>query len=145
MAAKKTPKILRDIPTPKIVRNYDLYSMEERIHNLEINGGGGGAESWDYSKTETDTHQKWIDGKTIYSRVVEVNPGTITQTGWQTVGTIDFAASVDTLINMVCLEEGTGKGVYCAGSYLYANGNLGTWILTGETITKVILFYTKVA
>lgn len=27
--------------------------------------------SWDYSTTEVDTGQKWIDGKTIYSRVIE--------------------------------------------------------------------------
>lgn len=39
--AKKTTKVLRDTPTPKIIRNYDPYSMEERIHNLESNGGGG--------------------------------------------------------------------------------------------------------
>lgn len=37
--AKK--KILRNDVTPKILRNYDLYSIEKRIYNLEQGGGAG--------------------------------------------------------------------------------------------------------
>jgi len=33
--------------------------------------GGGDSSSWDYSTTETDTGQKWIDGKTIYCKVLD--------------------------------------------------------------------------
>lgn len=35
----------------KIIRSYDIYSLEKRIHELEKNGGGGGT-SYPYYETE---------------------------------------------------------------------------------------------
>lgn len=32
----------RNDVTPKILRNYDIFSIEKRVHDLEENGGGGG-------------------------------------------------------------------------------------------------------
>lgn len=67
----KNKKTLRDDPAPFISRSYDLFSMEKRIYNLEKGGGGTPtpSSSWDYSTTETNTNQKWIDGKDIYCKV----------------------------------------------------------------------------
>ena len=42
MAKKKN---LHNDVTPKIIRNYDLYSIEKRVHDLESNGGGGSGHS----------------------------------------------------------------------------------------------------
>lgn len=57
--AKK--KILRNEDTPKIIRNFDPYSMEQRIYNLE-QGGSGPTPSIsleNYSKTVTTTGSGW--------------------------------------------------------------------------------------
>lgn len=35
--------------------------------------GGGGGSSWDYSTSEVDTGQKWINGKPIYCLVEQLN------------------------------------------------------------------------
>ena len=41
MAKKNTlAKGVGDTPAPKIIRNYDPMSMEKRIHDLEVKGGG---------------------------------------------------------------------------------------------------------
>lgn len=48
--AKRNTKNLRDGQTPKILRSYDIYSLEKRIYDLEKNSGGGGG-----STITTDT------------------------------------------------------------------------------------------
>lgn len=43
---------------------------------------GGGSSTWDYSTTEVDTGQKWIDGKTIYCRVFNLPDLVLNDNNW---------------------------------------------------------------
>lgn len=120
-----------------ILRNYDIFSIEERVHNLESGGAptpGGG--SWDYSTEETDTHQKWIDGKTIYCRVIE--------------GTFNFTANTQIIIlpNKGDIETIIDGRIFAntgiASPQIYFNDNSVAGIHFARfDATKVILYYTK--
>lgn len=46
------------------------FRVNDVIQNVYAPAGGS---SWDYSTSEVDTGQKWIDGKTIYAKVIEIN------------------------------------------------------------------------
>ena len=66
MAKKKN---LRNDVTPKILRNYDPYSMEKRIYNLEQGGGVSPTPSGEvYSETETEIGTYL--GDTLYRKVI---------------------------------------------------------------------------
>lgn len=119
-----------------ISRNYDIYAIEERVHNLEMGGSptpGGG--SWDYSTEETDTHQKWIDGKEIYCKVIN--------------GTFNF--TVGTPVNII--EKGNMEsivdfrifsvvGTASPQAYFDSDYVKGFHFATFNA-TSVIIYYTK--
>lgn len=52
--------------------------------------------TWDYSTTEINTGQKWIDGKDIYMRVFIVNPVTLTTAGIN-INDIDLSGAAQLL------------------------------------------------
>lgn len=64
----------RNDVTPKIIRNYDIFSIEKRVHDLEENGGGGGG----------------IQGitRTVLLDTPATTPGTVTLS--ETVNNFDF-------------------------------------------------------
>lgn len=128
-------------------RSYDIFDIEERVHALELGGGdtptpGGG--SWDYSTTETDTHQKWIDGKTIYCKVIG---GSITFPS--NLGTVDITnisdLNLSTIVDVRAVSTQGGTSVAsCANPMCYVNGNVLKGINFGQfNASAVILFYTK--
>lgn len=119
-------------------RSYDIYDIEERVHALELGGGSspsGG--SWDYSTTETDTHQKWIDGKTIYCKVIT---GTFNFRANTEITILEDKGDIDKIIEFKAFETNCGVAsplVYLSGTkinaYFYAQMNSNT----------AVIFYTK--
>ncbi len=139
--AKKTTKVLRDTPTPKIIRNYDLYSMEARIHNLEENGGGGGTSGVSYS---TDEHEigTWIDGTTkVYEKTVIFETGVSVSYGnWVDLGVIPATKLLEAHI-YADGESGFGyeKGLFMDpvmlnSGHLYIRNSGANGTATGYTI-----------
>lgn len=121
-----------------IIRNYDIYSIEERVHNLEMGGSPTpGGDSWDYSTEETDTHQKWIDGKTIYCRVIS---GTFNFRQNVELTILANKGDVDKIIECHVLEATCG----CGFPIIYTNGSAIVGRLNSDFNTNnIILFYTK--
>lgn len=97
--------------------------------------------SFDYSTTETNTGQKWIDGKDIYCKVVEFETAqTIKYNEWFT-SNID-AAGVANIVNSAAVAA----GAYCplisaldSNKFIF----LGCRVDSTFSATGVILFYTK--
>ena len=148
MAKKKN---LHNDVTPKILRNYDIYSMEKRIYDLEQGGGGTPTpSSWDYSTTETNTNQKWIDGKEIYCNVfVFDSPRLINQ-----ANIYNDLLNTDevTPLNIDRLIDVTSFGMFDTGnttiyktffSYERSTEKIRIYPLQTGNHTGAILFYTK--
>ena len=80
-----------------ISRNYDIYSIEERVHNLE-NGGaptpGGSGEVYTETETEIGT---WVDGKKIYRKVINLAITSINANQNNTIADVS-TLGIDTLI-----------------------------------------------
>ena len=118
------------------MRNWDIFSLEKRIFNLEKNGGSTPSQSWDYSTTETDTHQKWIDGKTIYCKVI--------------TGAFNFTANTQLIIlpNKGDIETIIDSRIFAntaiASPQIYFSDNSVAGVhFANFGATKVILYYTK--
>lgn len=128
-------------------RNYDPYSMEERIYQLEQNGSGPSYEPWNYSTSEVNTGQKWIDGKDIYCTVITGINLTIVN-DWRDINGFD-ATPIDTIVNVIVEGDDGTKGQSITGSCIVAiNSNTKKFcILKVATydlkVQKLIVFYTK--
>ena len=141
MAKKRN---LRNDVTPKILRNYDPYSMEKRIYDLEQGGGVGPTPtSWDYSTTETDTNQKWIDGSEIYCKVLDYSssPEALPANSEKTfAGVLPSNAQIID----VTVIYGNGSWFGIASPYVTLNnGTLGINSLHAVTMYYVIVKYIK--
>lgn len=84
---------------PKLETYYPIYAY------AGIAVGGGGA----YSTDEVDTGSKWIDGKTIYRKVVEFT--TITN-GRANDMAIGASGAIDTIVGYRGMGYKTGKSYY---------------------------------
>lgn len=99
-----------------------------------------GGSSWDYSTTEVDTGQKWIDGKTIYCKVFNISPLTMSNSGtWYSTGCV--ISNINTLINVMC--SGGGDTYYGSITADYSNDNINLINFRIAIVDKVIAFYTK--
>ena len=110
---------------------------------LSASGGGGG--SFDYSTTEFDTGQKWIDGKKIYGIVQNATRSDSSSTvcrfecgvvdnfigGFGLIKGLEFT---DTAIRMMFDRRG-GSWEYC---YAYFSNDP-----SGATLSFICTFYTK--
>lgn len=92
---------------------YDALSTAEKNNGTvyfitDASGGGGGGTSWDYSTTETDTGQKWVDGKSIYCKVMRYNYNcSLTNGSGGSTFTVDPPASnVETIVNAFAVDNG---------------------------------------
>lgn len=120
-------------------RSYDPYIMEERITALENAGSTPAPEptSWDYSTTETDTKQKWTDGKEIYCRVIT---GTFNFRANTELTILDDIGNIDKIIDFKALETNGGF----ASPLVYKSGTkLNSYFYAQMNSTAVIIFYTK--
>lgn len=145
--AKKSTKGLRDVPTPKIVRNYDIFSIEKRLHDLETNGGGGTDTAWDYSESEIDTKQKWIDGKEIYCKVYVPSESTsLGSNAWTpvTIPDITIKTLIDCRINFTNSYDASHKGGFVSANTQRTDTGISYYqTAVNGTLNFIILFYTK--
>lgn len=121
-------------------RSYDIFDIEERVHALELGGGDTptpGGESWDYSTTETDTHQKWIDGKEIYCKVIE---GTFNFTTNNQVE-ITTTDGIEKIIDVRAFGD-TIPSITSFQAY-FDNGKIMGHNFSQFNASKIILYYTK--
>lgn len=121
-----------------ILRNYDIFSIEERVHNLEMGGSptpGGG--SWDYSTTETDTHQKWIDGKEIYCKVIEGTFNFVANTALN----VGSSSGIDKIVDFRIFASSSGA---VASPQVYIDGdNIKGVHFATFGASSVFIAYTK--
>lgn len=115
-------------------RSYDLYSIEERIHKLETNGGGGGSNLTTLNATPTTSAQT-ITPESPYNGFDKVNISAVT-------------ASIDANIKAENIAYGiTILGV--TGSFAYNNLqiwlNMGGIMGTYATLADVLADSTAVA
>ena len=121
------------------MRNWDIFSLEKRIFNLEKNGGSTPSQSWDYSTTEIDTHQKWVDGKEIYCKVIE---GTFNFTTNNQVE-ITTTDGIEKLIDGRAFGDTIPSVVSC--QFYFDQGKVMGHNSSQFNASKIILYYTKTA
>lgn len=127
-----------------MVRNYDIYSIEQRVYELEKGAtptpGGG---SWDYSTDEVDTKQKWIDGKEIYCKVIEGTFAFPSNLNPVTVGTM---SDLSTIIDVAAVStQGESSSASCTSAIMcYVDNGVLKAISFGQfNASAIILRYTK--
>lgn len=130
-------------------RSYDIYDIENRVHQLEL-GGGDTPEptTWDYSTTETATGQKWIDGKDVYCIVIDkINMG-LSSSAWLDISGSD-TTNLETIVDATpyCADAVKGQCMYygCIIANNETTHKLTTLqVASGSlTLNRVILYYTK--
>jgi hypothetical protein len=116
---------------------YDTYQIKG-----DYTEGSGGLP--DYSSTEQKTGQKWIDGKDIYFRTVEL-PNNLTLTSQIWISTGMSGVDISTIINAFGNDANGTFFVFNATSNVNNTGNLG-FLQTRNVdlvINKFVLYYTK--
>lgn len=133
----------------KLSCDIDAETMEFKNGKLAAKPTG-----YDFSTDEVDTGQKWIDGKSIYCKVIDDQ--SVTVPGGSTFGTIDLSSlNIDTPVR--CYVSSSDENVYpwvtdSASNTIgikYSNSILGfRKSSTGGSVTvnhiRAILWYTKV-
>lgn len=98
-----------------------------------------------YSTEEIDTGEKWIDGKPIYRKVININP--INLGSWEYIHETDNL-SIEKIIKATAMGT-DGSLTDCVASLYarrYPNGNFGFLAYNWAIIaTIIILEYTKTA
>lgn len=120
-----------------MVRNYDIYSIEQRVYELEKGGtptpGGG---SWDYSTDEVYTKQKWTDGKEIYCKVIT---GTFNFTA-NTPVTIVAKGDMESIVDFRVFAE---SGIASPQAYFDSDNYVKGFHFARFDAIKAIIYYTK--
>lgn len=122
---------------------YDTY----QITNDYTEGSGGLP---DYSTTEQLTGQKWIDGKDIYFKVLDLssNPITLQHDGW--VSTTVAATGINAIIdgNVIALTNSDERLVLKHYEIGIINGYVAVCLATSvgaRRMSYVTIYYTKTA
>lgn len=114
-----------------------LDPVQEQINDIEASM----PVAWDYSTTEVDTGQKWVDGKEIYCKVFTGLSATLVANNLVVSGADITSASE--IISCTCIDQ---EGSIIAVSVYNVSGDLKLFAYqSGNVITKIILFYTKTA
>ena len=150
MTRDRFEKILTAISTGTAIT--DARNRFEKICSaIASKIGEGGAGGVDYSTSEVDTGIKWIDGKSIYRKVIN---GTISEAGDMSI-TVEGASNITSITSLFICETNdyVQKMVptYFGSNdfmYVYARNNtinLHIENSTFETYTKyqIIVEYTK--
>lgn len=124
-------------------KEYDTYQLTD-----DYTEGSGGLP--DYSTTEQLTGQKWIDGKDIYFKVLDLssNPITLQHDGW--VSTTAAATGIDAIIdgNVIALTNSDERLVLKHYEIGIINGYVAVCLATSvgaRRMSYVIIYYTKTA
>lgn len=146
MAKTKNSKNLRNETPVTIPRSYDIFSIENRVHDLETNGGGGGSTSWNFSTDEVATGQKWIDGKDIYCKVyVPASTQALVSNRWTNLG---VSLTIDTLIDCQINFTDVTEGHFGGNDGIFLTQKTATGIdyysqTAVGNIAFAIIYYTK--
>lgn len=146
MARTKNTKNLRNETPVTIPRNYDIYSIEKRVHDLETGGSTPTPTptSWDYSTDEVNTNQKWIDGNDIYCKVLDYSSSPVSLPS-NSEKLINGALPTNTRIvdADIIYSNGTWTGI--AKAYVTLNnGNLGINSMHAVNMYYAIIRYIKI-
>lgn len=133
------------------MRNWDIFSLEKRIFELEKGGGSTPAPtSWDYSDTEAvDTHQKWIDGKSIVCKVVTFADKVINASSSYSDlidGTPISSLNIDKIIDIIPFghfASGNTTIYKTFTTYDATTNKIRVFPPTGGTYNGVIIYYTE--
>lgn len=122
---------------------YDTYQLTD-----DYTEGSGGLP--DYSTTEQKTGQKWIDGKDIYFKVLDLssNPIALQHDSW--VSTTVSSTGIDKIIdsNVTALTNSDENVVVKHCEIGIINGNVAVCLATSvgsRRMNYVTLYYTKTA
>lgn len=123
-------------------------STSQEWENANESGGGGGS-GIDYSISEQDTGLKWIDGSTVYQKVISISNVSLSSGGYETVDTITGLDSIVSCngyvvegnlkytlndITLRVVQDGTSVKLYSPSGT--------TWAISSGAI---IIDYTKVS
>lgn len=102
------------------------YSINEVSGSLYAPSGGGGGGGIDYSTTEQDTGLKWIDGSTVYEKVISISNVSLSSGGYETVDTI---TGLDTIISC--------NGYVVEGNLKYTLNDISLRVIQDGTSVKL--------
>ena len=116
-----------------MIRSTHPYIMDDNIKKLSA--------SWDYSTEEVDTGQKWIDGKSIYCKVIVLDNVKI---GNNVDTTVTSNYGVAQIIDIDVLTPISDRAYTSATAWIYDN-NIHCRVLATEvtTLCNFIIKYTK--
>ena len=128
---------------------FDPYGIDLNIKLRKSIESTPSTQSWDYSIDETNTNQKWTDGKTIYCKVFHL-ASPVAINGNSNVGefstiTID---NLDTLVEAHAIGTIGSQGYKSTfgGTAWYEGNGFGLKIAgftVSGAITDVVVYYTK--
>ena len=124
-----------EIAAGSVTLTFDAQSENITVMVRKWGESGGGSSSWDYSTNETDTKQKWIDGKEIYCKVIN---GTFNFTANTPVSIVE-KGDLETLVDCRIIAY---SGVASPQVYFDSNVVKGIHYARFDA-TSVILYYTK--
>jgi hypothetical protein len=122
---------------------YDTYQITD-----DYTEGGGGLP--DYSTTEQKTGQKWVDGKDIYFKVLDLssNPIALQHDSWvsTTVSSTDIDKIIDSNVTALTNSDENVVVKHCEIGII--NGNVAVCLATSvgaRRMNYVTIYYTKTA
>ena len=129
------------------MRNWDIFSLEKRIFNLEKGGGSTPTPTtWDFSTNEVDTGQKWIDGSKIYCKVYAPENQNIVTNTWTNLGVTitDIKDLIDFKMNFDDVSAGNdgGPNSFILGQVIENGVRYYSQTAVGK-ILSCIIYYTK--
>lgn len=97
-----------------------------------------------YSTAEIDTGRKWIDGKTIYRRVLTATGTTVVDTNWKTISGWSIGTNtLNSIISMIPISSSVINGMktrYDSDTLQFAMQSSSTTVEPGNCC---IIEYTK--
>ena len=134
-----------EIAAGSVTLTFDAQSENITAMVRKWGESGGGSSSWDYSTTETDTGQKWIDGKEIYCKVVvPTTPVSYTKQTWAEIGTLEgVEAIIKTNVIYIYSTTNYGEGGFLTDWNKTTNKLSIYHEAYNGTITAMVVFYTK--
>ena len=105
-------------------RSWDLFSLEERIHQLEVNGGGGSAVIETLNVTPTTSSQTIVPDEGV-DGFAPVNVSAVTSAIDENIVAGNIKKDV-TILGVTGTYEGGGSGQFATGTFTTANTQYGT-------------------
>ena len=119
--------IVKKVDDTHITLNYYGHNGQSThyvgIYGIKVGGGGSGI---DYSTSEQDTGVKWIDGSTVYEKVISISNVSLSSGSYETVDTI---TELDTIISC--------NGYVVEGNLKYTLNDISLRVIQDGTSVKL--------